>query len=82
MKNSVSILILGIFFLFACCSKDKDNLENNPQDPDLPHTFSMYRTNSESDNCSLIKDIKPGTPNAFILPSKSIITLQAGGDAL
>ena len=52
------------------------SLEGN----DLPTSFDMYRTTAEGDNCTLITtvDISKG----FVLPAKSIITLQAGGDPL
>ncbi len=72
-KNTITMVVIN-----SSSADKKIAIEGT----DLPLTFSMYRTNSESDNCSMIKDVKPGTPNAFILPSKSIITLQAGGDAL
>jgi glucuronoarabinoxylan endo-1,4-beta-xylanase len=47
----------------------------------LPSKFKMYRTNSSNENCVLINEVSPGK-NGFVLPAKSIITLQAGGDAL
>lgn len=48
----------------------------------LPATFTMYRTNSGTENCTLIKDISPGAANSFAVPARSIVTLQAGGDTL
>ena len=48
----------------------------------LPATFKMYRTNSGSENCQFIKDVDSGATSSFAVPAKSIITLQAGGDAL
>ena len=48
----------------------------------LPATFKMYRTNSGSENCLYIKDVASGASNGFAVPAKSIVTLQAGGDAL
>ena len=48
----------------------------------MPESYSMYRTTSESDNCSLIKTVQKGSDNKFVLPAQSIITLQAGGDPL
>ena len=35
----------------------------------LPATFKMYRTTSESDNCSPISDIQTGAANSFLSPS-------------
>ena len=48
----------------------------------LQATFKMYRTNSSTENCTFIKDVKPGSANRFAIPAKSIVTLQAGGDTL
>jgi glucuronoarabinoxylan endo-1,4-beta-xylanase len=48
----------------------------------LPASFKMYRTTSGSDNCSLISNVQTGSSNSFTVPAKSIVTLQAGGDAL
>ena len=48
----------------------------------LPSTFKMYRTNSNLENCTFIKDVKTGASNSFAIPAKTIITLQAGGDVL
>jgi len=47
----------------------------------LASKFKMYRTNSSNENCVLLNEVNPGK-NGFVLPAKSIITLQAGGDAL
>jgi O-glycosyl hydrolase len=52
------------------------------QGSDLPSVFTIYRTNSGSDNCKEAGTINPGADNRFELPAKSIVTLQAGGDAL
>lgn len=49
---------------------------------DLPTTFKMYRTNSGTENCTYIKDVNSGASNSFAVPAKTIVTLQAGGDAL
>jgi hypothetical protein len=49
---------------------------------DIPASFKMYRTTSGSENCQLIDTITTGITNAFAIPAKSVITLQAGGDAL
>ena len=49
---------------------------------DLPATFKMYRTNAEAENCTFIKEVSSGATKSFAVPAKSIITLQAGGDAL
>lgn len=48
----------------------------------LQTTFRMYRTNSSTENCTFIKEVKSGSANRFAIPAKSIVTLQAGGDAL
>jgi O-glycosyl hydrolase len=48
----------------------------------LPTTFKMYRTNFGTENCLFIKDVSSGTVSSFAVPAKSIVTLQAGGDAL
>ena len=48
----------------------------------LPATFKMYRTNSGTENCQLIKEINFGAAGSFVLQAKSIVTLQAGGDVL
>lgn len=48
----------------------------------LPSKFKMYRTNSSNENCVFINEVSSGKVNGFVLPAKSIITLQAGGDAL
>jgi O-glycosyl hydrolase len=49
---------------------------------DLPATFKMYRTNAEAENCTFIEEVSSGATKSFAVPAKSIITLQAGGDAL
>jgi len=48
----------------------------------LPLSYKMYRTNATTENCSYIKDVNSGSSNGFTVPTKSIVTLQAGGDAL
>jgi glucuronoarabinoxylan endo-1,4-beta-xylanase len=49
----------------------------------LSAEYQMYRTSvSNSENCRLIGTVKSGNGNRFVLPEKSIVTLQAGGDAL
>lgn len=48
----------------------------------IPVTYKMYRTNSESEACTYIKEVSTGTEGSFELPAKSIITLQAGGNPL
>ncbi len=48
----------------------------------LPETFKMYRTNSTNENCVLIDEVGRGKANRFVIPAKTIITLQAGGDEL
>ncbi|MEP6735441.1 MAG: glycoside hydrolase family 30 beta sandwich domain-containing protein [Chryseolinea sp.] len=49
---------------------------------DLPASFAMYRTNASTENCVFIDNINSGTTSSFILPAKTIVTLQAGGDPL
>lgn len=49
---------------------------------DIPTSFKMYRTTSGAENCQLIDTVTAGVTNAFVIPAKSIITLQAGGDSL
>ena len=49
---------------------------------DLPSAFSMYRTTSDNDNCTLITTVETGSDKTFVLPGRSIVTLQAGGDPL
>jgi O-glycosyl hydrolase len=49
---------------------------------DLPSSFVMYRTTKDNDNCTEVGMIEPGAANAFTIPAKSIITLQAGGNEL
>lgn len=48
----------------------------------LPASFVMYRTNATNENCTMIKEINAKDVKGFELPAKSVITLQAGGDAL
>ncbi len=49
----------------------------------LPETLNMYRTSqSPMENCTFVSEVGPGAANKFTLPANSIITLQAGGDAL
>lgn len=48
----------------------------------LSDSFSMYRTTEGSENCTLIGTVNTGMLNSFVIPAKSIITLQAGGDPL
>ena len=49
----------------------------------LPATFKMYRTAAAvGENCTLIGDVTIGTGNKINMPEKSMITLQAGSDAL
>lgn len=49
----------------------------------LPAAFEMYRTNpTGSENCTLISEVSSGDSNRFLLPGKSIVTLQAGGNPL
>jgi hypothetical protein len=50
---------------------------------DIPGIFNMYRTTSAyAESCSLIEDVNSGLTNTFILPARSMVTLQAGGDPL
>jgi O-glycosyl hydrolase len=48
----------------------------------LSAEFSIYLTTSGADNCKLIGTVKSGAGNSFVMPAKSIVTLQAGGDTL
>ena len=49
----------------------------------LPPAFEMYRTNpADSENCALISNVSRGDDGSFLLPRKSIVTLQAGGNPL
>ena len=49
----------------------------------LPQEFDMYRTSTEkTERCTLIEKVGGGDGSRFVLPGKSIVTLQAGGDAL
>ena len=54
----------------------------NIQGSGLPTAYKMYRTTAASDNCVLIGDVTLSAAGYFDMPAKSIITLQAGGDAL
>jgi len=47
----------------------------------LPTAYKMYRTSS-TENCVLIGDVTLSAAGFFDMPAKSIVTLQAGGDAL
>lgn len=49
---------------------------------EIPNTFDMYRTTSDTDNCYLVGEVSTGAENAFFVPAKSVLTLQAGGDPL
>ncbi len=53
----------------------------NIQGSGLPTAYKMYRT-SASENCVLIGDVTLSAAGYFDMPAKSIVTLQAGGDAL
>ena len=49
----------------------------------LPASYKMYRSSAvAAENCSLIGDVSTGGTNKINVPAKSIVTLQAGGDAL
>ncbi len=49
----------------------------------LPEVFNMYRTSQLStENCTFVAEVGSGLANEFTLPANSIVTLQAGGDAL
>lgn len=48
----------------------------------LAETFNMYRTNATTENCNLVSTITKGAANAFTIPAKTVLTLQAGGDPL
>ena len=43
--------------------------------------YVMYRTNATTENCALINTISSGSGNTVLIPARSIVTLQAGGDA-
>ena len=49
---------------------------------DLPAEYSIYLTTSGDENCKLNGVVRSGKSNSFILPAKSVVTLQAGGDPL
>lgn len=48
----------------------------------LPAEFSIYLTTSGAENCKLIGIVTSNTDNSFVMPAKSVVTLQAGGDPL
>lgn len=48
----------------------------------LPGEFSTYLTTSGSENCKFTGTATSASGNSFVIPAKSIITLQAGGDSL
>lgn len=49
----------------------------------LPASFKMYRSSAAAgENCTLIGEVTTGAGNKINVPAKSIVTLQAGGDAL
>jgi len=48
----------------------------------LPTVFTIYLTTSGSENCKESGTLNTGADNRFELPSKSIVTLQAGGNPL
>jgi O-glycosyl hydrolase len=52
------------------------------QGADLPAAFTIYLTTSGSDNCKESGTLNSGKDSNFELPSKSVVTLQAGGDPL
>lgn len=52
------------------------------QGADLPAEFTIYRTNSGSENCKDVGKANSGADKYFEIPANSIVTLQAGGDAL
>lgn len=55
----------------------------NIQSAGIPTSYKMYRTSaSVMENCSLIGDVTLTNTSYIDLPAKSVITLQAGGDAL
>jgi glucuronoarabinoxylan endo-1,4-beta-xylanase len=49
---------------------------------DLPANFDLYRTTAGEDNCNLIGKVYSGNDSTFLLPARSIITLQSGGNPL
>lgn len=49
----------------------------------IPAGFEMYRTSEEvSENCALIAQVGSGENGRFLLPARSIVTLQSGGNPL
>jgi hypothetical protein len=52
------------------------------QGSDLPSEFTIYRTNSGSENCKEVGKANTGADKYFEIPASSIVTLQAGGNAL
>jgi O-glycosyl hydrolase len=52
------------------------------QGADLPASYKIYLTTSGSENCKESGTINTGGESRFDLPTKSIVTLQAGGDPL
>ena len=49
----------------------------------IPVSFKMYRSSAVAgENCTFIGDVATGSSDKISVPAKSIITLQAGGDAL
>ena len=49
----------------------------------IPPGFEMYRTSeATSENCALISQVDSGERGRFLLPARSIVTLQAGGNPL
>jgi O-glycosyl hydrolase len=48
----------------------------------LPANYTIYRTNSGSENCKEVGTINSGFGNYFELPANSMVTLQAGGNPL
>lgn len=52
------------------------------QGADLAAEFTIYRTNSDSENCKDVGKANSGADKYFEIPANSIVTLQAGGNAL
>lgn len=49
----------------------------------VPQTFEMHRTNPDAaEKCVRVPDISSGAGGRFLLPARSIVTLQAGGNPL
>jgi O-glycosyl hydrolase len=48
----------------------------------IPAEFTVFRTNSATENCKEIGKALTGAENYFEIPANSIVTLQAGGTAL